>query len=320
MIDESVLISGSSGFIGTNLIQYLKKHGYISLNSVTRGKSTSRYTSFEISYEDLLTSGNHSYMHYIHLAGKAHDVRNTADEAEYIEVNYELTKRFYDRFHHDKNAKTFIFISSVKAVSDAPKGILTEKTEPHPLTAYGKSKLMAEKYILDHLPANKSVIILRPCMIHGPGNKGNLNLLYNIVSRGYPWPLGAYQNQRSFLSIENFCFVINKILQAKVCSGIYNISDDEPMSTNDLVKIISNINNKKERIWNISKTIIRVVAKTGNILPLPLNEERLQKLTEPYIVSNTKIKSELGTNLPLSAVEGFTKTILFYFSNENHPL
>ena len=85
------------------------------------------------------------------------------------------------------------------------QGILTEDTIPNPKTHYGISKLQAENYILDQkLPEGKRVYILRPCMIHGPGNKGNLNLLYTLVKKGFPWPLGAFENQRSFLSIDNF--------------------------------------------------------------------------------------------------------------------
>src|SRR5690606_40901886 len=64
-------------------------------------------------------------------------------------------------------------------------------------------KLMAEEYILSKpLPDNKRVYIIRPCMIHGPGNQGNLNLLYKVVEKGIPWPLAAFENKRSFLSID----------------------------------------------------------------------------------------------------------------------
>jgi nucleoside-diphosphate-sugar epimerase len=95
------------------------------------------------------------------------------------------------------------------------EGVLTEEVEPKPLTHYGKSKLMAEEYILSQpLSVGKSYYILRPCMIHGPGNKGNLNLLYQIVQKGIPYPLAAFENKRSFLSIENLCFIGAKTLKS----------------------------------------------------------------------------------------------------------
>ena len=148
-------------------------------------------------------------------------------------------------------------------------------------------------------------------MIHGPGNKGNLNLLYKLVTKGLPWPLGAFQNQRSFCSIENLCYVLSKILENdKIPSGIYNIADDETLSTIELIQLIGNSTNKKARILSISRKLIFFIAKIGDVLRLPLNTERLNKLTENFIVSNSKIKAALQIEyLPISSREGIAKTI-----------
>ena len=79
--------------------------------------------------------------------------------------------------------------------------------------------------------------IIRPCMIHGPGNKGNLNLLYGVVNKGIPWPLGAFENRRSFTSIGNLCVVIDGFLTKNVPSGIYHMGDDEALSTMNSFKL-----------------------------------------------------------------------------------
>ena len=159
------------------------------------------------------------------------------------------------------------------------------------------------------LPA-KRVYIFRPCMIHGPGNKGNLNLLYQVVKKGIPWPLGAFENRRTFTSIDNLSFIIDGLLEKDVDSGIYNINDDEAVSTNELIIIICEALGKKPRIWRIPKGFMKGCAKVGDILHLPLNSERLQKLTENYVSSNKKIKSALGIEqLPVRAKEGLHKTI-----------
>lgn len=101
-------------------------------------------------------------------------------------------------------ARKFIFFSSVKAAADfVPGDLLTEDIVPHPVGPYGESKIKAEEYILNHPAYEKQVYILRPCMIHGPGNKGNLNLLHQVIKKGIPWPLGAFENRRSFTSIGN---------------------------------------------------------------------------------------------------------------------
>ena len=147
-------------------------------------------------------------------------------------------------------------------------------------------------------------------MIHGPGNKGNLNLLYGVVKKGIPWPLGAFENKRTFTSIDNLCFAVNGLLTKDVPSGIYNMGDDEALSTNELIEIICSALGKKARIWRIPRGLMVGVAKIGGWLHLPLNPERLQKLTENYVSSNEKIKKALGVEkMPVRAKDGLYKTI-----------
>jgi len=187
---------------------------------------------------------------------------------------------------------------------------LTEEYTPNPVTHYGKSKLLAEEYILSkEIPQGKRLYILRPCMIHGPGNKGNLNLLYKIVKRGFPWPLGAFDNKRSFCGIDNLCFVINELIQNdQIPSGVYNVADDEALSTNELIRLLAESQGKKPFIINIPKLLVKTLSKIGDVIRLPLNTERLSKLTESYIVSNQKLKNAINKPLPVPAKEGLLKT------------
>ncbi|SOD20345.1 NAD-dependent epimerase/dehydratase family protein [Pedobacter xixiisoli] len=289
-----VNITGSSGFVGQNLINYLIGYEVDVLQ---------RYQLSNPSVEQLSSCDA-----IIHLAGKAHDLKKTSNPEEYYEVNFELTKRIFDAFLKS-DAKKFIFISSVKAAADSLQGVLDEAHQPNPQTDYGKSKLMAEEYIqAQELPEGKAYYILRPCMIHGPGNKGNLNLLYKIVQKGIPYPLAAYENKRSFLSVENLCFVIKQLVGREIISGVYNVADDEALSTNAVVQILAASSNRKAKLWSIPSGIINKIAKIGNVLKLPLNTERLQKLTESYVVSNAKIKKALGVELPISATNGLKIT------------
>ena len=147
-------------------------------------------------------------------------------------------------------------------------------------------------------------------MIHGPGNKGNLNYLYNFVKLGLPWPLGSFENKRSFCSIENISFIINELIENNtIVSGIYNISDDESISTNELIRLISLSKGKNPIIWKVNKSILISVAKIGSLLKLPLNTIRLRKLTESYEVSNIKIKNAIKKTLPLTSINGILKTL-----------
>jgi len=158
--------------------------------------------------------------------------------------------------------------------------------------------------------SDKRVYILRPCMIHGPGNKGNLNLLYNVVKKGIPWPLGDFENKRSFTSIDNLCYVVEGLLTKDVASGIYHMGDDEALSTNELIALMCEAMGKEPHIWKMNRKMMEGCAGLGTLLHLPLNTERLRKLTENYVVSNEKIKSALGIDrMPVRAADGIMKTI-----------
>ena len=155
-------------------------------------------------------------------------------------------------------------------------------------------------------------------MIHGPGNKGNLNLLFNLVKKGIPYPLGDFQNQRSFTSIENLNFVIKQLIEKDIPSGIYQMADDETLSTNEIINLIAISQEKKEQIWKINKGLIKTLAKIGDLFHLPLNIERLKKLTESYVVSNRKIKNALGINkMPVTAIDGMKFTLSSFSKEEN---
>ncbi|WP_367773642.1 NAD-dependent epimerase/dehydratase family protein [Flavobacterium sp. WC2421] len=289
-----ITITGTSGFVGTNLKDYLKISHHVCPISV-------RYVPNQ--HFDLRGDA------IIHLAGKAHNLKKVSNPSDYYEANFELTKQLFDAFLVSE-ASVFIFMSTVKAAADEVNGILTEETFPNPKTHYGIAKFQAEQYILSHkLPQGKKVYILRPCMIHGPGNKGNLNLLYQLVAKGLPWPLGDFKNERSFLSVENLCFVIKEILENKnIASGVYQIADNESLSTNELIELLGISLGKKNRVLNIPSSWIKKIAQIGDYLHLPLNSERLQKLTENYVVSNSKIVIAMNKTLPIESKEGMLKT------------
>jgi len=324
----NILITGIHGFVGTNLVQALKaKHTIYGLDIINPVKEgiLKTYGWDELDALPLIDI-------VIHLAGKAHDTKNQTVAQTYFDINTGLTQKIYDWFRASQASK-FIFFSSVKAAADKVNGVLTEEVVPTPLGPYGESKIAAERYLLERQVVNgerqdkmndveidtilkspeggfRGLYILRPCMIHGPGNKGNLNLLYNVVKRGIPYPLGAFENRRSFCSIDNLSFVINGLIENEVETGIYNVCDDETVSTNELIEIISTALGKRSRIWHFSKPLIELAAKAGTVLHLPLNTERLQKLTENYVVSNAKIKNALGiSQMPVQASKGLERTL-----------
>ena len=325
-----ILITGVHGFVGSNLVEALKgEHTIYGLDIISPVKDGIRYT-FSWDYLDK-EGGIPDIDAIIHLAGKAHDVKSDGrgQKEEYMKINCGLTQRIFDWYLAHPTAKKFIQFSTVKSAADRVEGeFLTEECIPTPVGPYGESKIAAENYIIekfapealkrpfhnftdvDAVVDGKQVYIMRPCMIHGPGNKGNLNLLYGVVSKGIPWPLGAFENRRSFTSIGNLQEVIKGLLTKDVTSGIYHMGDDEALSTNELIEVICSALGKKAHIWNIPRGLMNGIAKIGDVLHLPLNSQRMQKLTENYVVSNAKIKAALGMKeMPVRAKDGLRATI-----------
>lgn len=292
-----IVITGASGFIGVNLSSYLTKR-----QEVCDGVSLRKGVP-----SDLLNQAKV----IVHLAGIAHELKGKSEKKVYFDINTVLTKEVFDLFLNS-NCEIFILLSSVKAAADSLDKVLDESMKPNPKSVYGQSKLAAEEYLLSKkIGENKKVYILRPCMVHGPQSKGNLNLLYNFIKKGLPYPLGSFDNKRSFISIDNLCFVIYQLIKRDrdIKSGIYNVADNISISTKELVQIIGSESNIPVKILNINKKIIKVIAKIGDFIPLPINSNRLNKLTENYEVSNNKIKKAIAKEFPVNTIEGFRKTI-----------
>lgn len=310
-----LLITGVNGFLGQNLVAYLAREGGYTLYGIVRDKSRVPASLAAHLQEVLLLDSLDQLPELdaiIHLAGKAHDLKNVSRESDYWEVNYDLTVKLFDLFKRTPGISHFINISSIKAISDHSKDIISEEVKEAPLTVYGRSKLASDQYISEAmatLPVDKRAYILRPCMIHGPNNKGNLNVFYRFVKMGIPYPFGAYDNKRSFTSIENICFLIKKLLQAKIPSDTFIVADDEPMAISDLFRTIARELNKPVRIMRIPPGLINLVARIGDKIGLPLNTEKVGKITESYVVSNLKIREKLQVELPVTAVDGIRQTI-----------
>ena len=313
---QKLLITGYTGFIGSNLTHDLSEKNLYGVDIIEKESVLKHFN-----WDNINDCTDCECI--VHLAGKAHDINNNSDEKQYFDINVGLTKSIFKQFL-ESSAEKFIFFSSVKAVADIVLGDqLTEDAKPNPKTPYGRSKLAAEEYILNELDKWKKeemakgkdcewkkVYILRPCMIHGPGNKGNLNMLFNFQQKGLPWPLGSFKNERSFCSIKNIVYVVRQIIDSPIDPGIYHVADDEVLSTIELIRLIAISQKKKPIIWNVPVKIINIIALLGDILHLPINNDSLKKLTESYSVSNRKLKYALGIKkMPVTAIEGFQYTL-----------
>ncbi|MGK9148721.1 NAD-dependent epimerase/dehydratase family protein [Plantibacter flavus] len=294
-----VLVTGATGFIGTNLVPALEAAGHEVVPFSLRGWMGEPFP-------DGIDA-------VVNLAGKAHDLDGTAGPEVYRRINTDLAERVYAAFL-DTGASTFIQMSSVAAVNEeSVDGVLDEQADAHPVTPYGKSKLAAERLLLaTSPPVGRRVIVLRPTMVHGPGDKGNLRLLFGMLSRGIPYPLDAFANERSFVSIGNLSWVVARVLDTPtVPTGIYLVADDDPVSTGHLVSLIAEVTGKPVRRLAIPRVIVRAIARIGDrVRAVPLNTRRLAKLTEDYRVSGAKLLDALGrTSMPVGTDDGLRTSI-----------
>ena len=309
-----ILITGVHGFVGSNLVAYLAPANEIFGVDIVAPEKAGVVKTF--SWEDLDAGRVPEVDAILHLAGKAHDTKDQTEAEVFFRVNRDLTIKVFDYYRAHPKCKKFVMFSTAKAAADKVEGVLTEDVVPAPAGLYGESKIAAEQYIMSCMKnrpevfEDRDVYVFRPCMIHGPGNRGNLNLLYDWVCKGVPWPLGAFENRRTFTSVGNVCFAVEGVLTKAVPSGIYNLGDDEALSTNELIREICKSVGKKPRIWKLPKGLMLGVAQVGGWLHLPLNPERLRKLTENYISSNAKIKKALGvSHMPVDARTGLRRTL-----------
>jgi nucleoside-diphosphate-sugar epimerase len=288
-----ILITGAYGFVGSNLCKYLvgKGHTCIALDLSEARRDDIPYSGF-YSWNDIGDIPETDAV--VHLAGKAHDLKKTSSPQSYFDINVGLTKEIFEATRN--KTRRFVYFSSIKALDGD--------------TPYAQSKREAEKWL------NGRAIILQPAMIHGPGNKGNLNLLVQVVKKGIPWPLAAFENKRFFTSIENVCAVVEALAE-KGKEGVYPLCDDAPVSTNRLISLISEVYGKKARFWNIPRPVMRTVAAIGSFLHLPLNSERLVKLTEDSIVDNSFLLSSLSwKSMPVSAEDGLRFTLEAFLKSD----
>jgi nucleoside-diphosphate-sugar epimerase len=153
-------------------------------------------------------------------------------------------------------------------------------------------------------------------MVYGPSNLGNIVRLIVAIEKGLPLPLGAIRNQRSFLFIGNLVAAIEATLQDPQASRkVYAISDGEPISTPELVKMIGRYGNKDARVLSVPVWMLRILGKAGDVASVLLRRKlgfdtyAVDRLCESAILDDTAIRNELGFISPFSTEEGICHTM-----------
>jgi nucleoside-diphosphate-sugar epimerase len=287
-----VLVTGSSGFVGQQLISsYDNQIEWVS-QSLRGGME-----EVSIHWQEIDS--------VVHLAGIAHRMEPTPDELYYT-INTDLTLQFAKEAK-SKGVKHFIFMSTIKVYGE-DHDHLTLDTLTSPNDAYGKSKLEAEKALLALENKNFVVSIVRPPLIIGPGAKGNLNSLMSLAKKNIPLPFGEISNNRAMISTTNLCAFVFKLI-TNPTSGTFLVSEDIQPSTSTLLALIREAMGKKPLLFSIPKFLRKVIKKTRPELYIRL-------FGSLSVDSQTSYKS-VGFSNPSQLKESIEEMVLAFERNNN---
>ncbi|UFH33326.1 NAD(P)-dependent oxidoreductase [Chryseobacterium sp. C-71] len=293
-----VLFTGANGFLGRNVIPLLRKKMF---DVKTFGTHNADYI-YDIAKEIPLFQENFDIV--FHAAGKAHSVpQNKEDEKKFFDINLEGTKNLCKSLEI-QTPDIFIFISTVAVYG---KNFGENINEDFPLdgnTPYAKSKILAEKFLLEWCEKNDvKLFILRPSLIAGPKPPGNLGDMINAIKSGKYFNIAGGKARKSIFWVEDFAEITYKVINNN--GGVYNVCDNNNPSFKEISDKISEILNRKSSV-SIPYFIAKTIALVGDLLgnKAPINSLRLKKITDSLTFSNKKIKKELGLN-PSNVMEKF---------------
>lgn len=317
---KSVLITGATGFIGQSLVEFLRQGAHWRVIAATRRVVELPVESRQVGDLDPQTNWSCALQDVdtvIHLAARAHvlNERGADAETEFLRINTKGTTNLVKQAIA-AGVQHFIFISSIGAVSSFSEVPLTEEADCLPDSAYGRSKLATETALVEL--ANDSPMawtILRPTLVYGPGNPGNMERLVKLVNSGLPLPLGLVPNQRSFVYVENLVDAIAICLEHPNAHGqIFHVSDGQDISTPELVRLLARCMNRDCHLLPVPIWLLDWAGAVGDTCehllsrPLPLNRQTVKKLTRSLVVDNRKICNILDWTPPFTVEHGLRKT------------
>jgi nucleoside-diphosphate-sugar epimerase len=328
-----VLVTGASGFVGANLIEVLQNAGNkVIATSRSRVEQPGIFyvASPELGPEADWTPALSGIDAVVHLAGRAHVTSEQADaktDQAYLRINAEGARALAAQCAA-AGVKHFIFLSSCHAIAGESDDVLTDRTVPQPVTAYGRSKLAAEEAIKSVLADSDCAwTILRPPLVYGPGNKANFGLLVKLVQTGLPLPLASVRNRRSFIYVENLVdLIVNCLGNPKAFGKIFLPSDGDDLSTAELIEKIARADESVQcsvfsdsvgdretrhmphaarhsaRLFRFPPSLLKAAGRLPGL-------GALRKLTSSLYVDSEPIRRDLGWTPPFTLEEGLKRTL-----------
>ena len=286
----NILITGSSGFIGSKIKKYFKNKGYtIFTFNRNSNKRNEGYSSENIIGVNELKEIVIDLDIIIHLSSKAHSNKFSLQNQK---ENYFITKSLIE-FAKKIRLKKFIFLSSINVNGDySDTNIISEKSIPNPLSLYAKSKFELEQLIQNEF---KNSFIeyynIRIPLVIGENAKGNLKSLMYLAKFNVPLPIKGINNKRSFISIIDIIRIFENIIELKSNkSGLYLAANDQSLSLYSLYNYINssfrNNNNTFYLNKNLLKLIFLIIGKKNSFI----------KIFNSFEIDNSKLCKELDFN------------------------
>jgi UDP-glucose 4-epimerase len=298
---KQVLITGASGFVGKQFYSYLQKSGLI-VRTVGRNNLCGLvdYVSLDFAVDDCPNSLCTDIHTIFHLAGKAHALAEThQDEAEYFQINTEGTRKLLEAAQQ-AGVQKFIYFSSVKAVGDSDTQPMDESVQTPAETPYGQSKYAAEQLVL-HGGYVPHPVVIRPSMVYGKSEKGNLPRMIQAIRRGAFPPLPETYNRRSMVHVDDVVQAAILAAEKPEAAGqVYIVSDGQAYSSRQIYDWIRVALGKSPLNVAIPMGLLNLLAKVGDGIGrilgrrFPFDSDALDKLTGSAWYSSAKIQRDLG--------------------------
>jgi nucleoside-diphosphate-sugar epimerase len=284
---HNVLITGANSFVGTNFTKNTQ-------NKVVAAFCLVRNKASDINFENIDV--------VLHLAAIVH--KKNAPESIYYKVNTDLTMEVA-RLAKAAGVKQFIFMSTMNVYGPYSKqqSAWKENSECFPDNDYGKSKYEAEIKLRNLEDSNFTVSIVRPPLVYGAGVPANMLSIIKLVEKIPILPFKAVGNKRYFVSVENLIAYLDQIIKLRA-SGIFIAADEKPLSTTELVRLISMYLNRRVFLFGIPRFIIKF-----GIFLVP---RFFEKLYGSFDIDNTRTQNILKMKAPFSSEEGVKKMVIHY--------
>lgn len=308
----NILLTGATGFVGSRLADVLLHRTSHQLTSAVR-RQGSVVCGQEVVVDSLTVDTDWSKALLsqevvIHAAARAHVMSDQSSDpiVEYRKVNVEGTLNLA-RQSVEAGVKRFVYISSIKVNGEqtAPGKPFTERDAPAPSDPYGVSKMEAEEGLME-LAQNTEleVVILRPPLVYGPGAKGNFASMLNLVKRQLPLPLGAVNNKRSLVALDNLVdLIITCVDHPAAANQVFLVSDGHDASTTELLRAVARAMGKSSRLLPIPSDVLMIGAAV-------LGKKAVaQRLLGSLQVDISKARDLLDWEPPLSLEEGLFKAV-----------